>query len=69
MKEGRSIFTILTGKPTGKGPLERSRHKWEDNIRINLKQIGVSSRYWIDSAQFRDYWKAIVNSSLNLRVF
>ena len=68
MEEGRSAFKILTGKPTGKGPLLRRRRRWEDNIRMNLKETGVSSRNWVDSAQDRDYWRALVNVALILRV-
>ena len=49
-----SSFKILTGKPTGKRPLERRR--WEDNIRMDLKEIGINTRNWVYSAQDRDYW-------------
>ena len=66
MEEGRSAFKILTGKPTGKRPLGRSR--WEDNIRMNLKEIGLDTRNWVDSAQDRDYSKVLMNSVLYLRV-
>ena len=48
-------FKILTGKPTGKRPLGRPRHSWEDNIRTDLKEIGGNMRNWVDSAQDRDY--------------
>ena len=68
MEEGRSAFKILTGKPTGKIPLERPRHKWEDNIRMNLEEIGINTRNSIDSVQDRDYWRALVNAALNLQV-
>ena len=61
-------FVILTGKPTGKRPLGRPRHRWEDNIRMNLEDIGINAGYWVDSAQDRDYWRALVNAALNLRV-
>ena len=50
-----SAFKILTGKPTGKMLLGRPKRRWEDNIRIYLKEIGVSTRNWADSAQDRDY--------------
>ena len=60
MEEGRSAFKILTGKPTEKRPLGRSRCRWEDNIRIDLKEIGINMRNWIDSAQDKDYWRALV---------
>ena len=54
MEESRSAFKILTGKPTGKRPLGRSKSRWEDNIRMDLKEIGNSKRNWVDSAQDRD---------------
>ena len=68
MEEGRSTFIILTGKPTGKRPLGRPRHRWEDNIRMDLKEIGINAGNWVDSAQARNYWRALVNTALNLRV-
>jgi hypothetical protein len=55
MEEGRSTFKILTGKPKGERPIERPRHRWEDNIRMDLKEVGVNMRNWINSAQDRDY--------------
>ena len=68
MEEGRSAFKIVTGKPTGKRPLGRPRRKWEDNIRLNLEEIGINAGNWVDSAQDRDYWRALVNVALNLWV-
>ena len=59
---------ILTVKHTGKIPLRRSRSKQEDYIRIDLREICINKRNWIDSNQDRDYWGALVNSVLNLRV-
>ena len=53
MEEGRSSFKILTGKPIGKGPLRRSSRRWEDYVRMNLKEIIVKARIWVDSAQIR----------------
>ena len=67
MEEGRSPFKILTGKPTGKRPLGRPRRRWEDNIRMEL-EIGISAGNWVDSAQDRNYWRALVIAALNLRV-
>jgi len=58
MEEGRSAFKILTGKPTGRRPLGRLRRRWEDNI-MDLKEIGINTRNWVDSAQDRDYWRAL----------
>ena len=61
--EGRCAFKILTGKPAGKRPLGRPGRRWEDNIRMDL-----NAGNWVDSAQNRDYWRALVNAALNLRV-
>ena len=55
-------------KPTGKSPLGRPRRRWEDNIRIYFEEIGVNAGNSVDSAQDRDYWRALVNAALNLRV-
>jgi len=68
MKEGRSAFNILTGKPTGKIPLGKPRRRWEDYIRMDLEEIGINAGNWVDSAQDRDYWRALVSAALNLRV-
>ena len=68
MEEGRITFKILTGTPTGKRPLGKPRSRWEDNIRMNLKEIGIDLRNWVDSTQDSDYWRAVVNEALNLRV-
>ena len=51
---------------TGKMPLGRLRRRWEGNIRMDLKDIGISKRNCVDSAQNRDYWRALVNAALNL---
>ena len=68
MEEVRSAFKVLIGKPTGQRPIGRPRCRWEDNIRMDLKQVGINTRNWIDSAQDRDYWRALVNEALNLRI-
>ena len=68
MEESRSAFKILTRKPTGKRPLGRPRRRWEDNIRMDLEEIGINAGNWIDSAQDRNYWRDLVNAALNLRV-
>ena len=57
----------LTGKPTEKRSLGRPRHRWED-IRMNLKEIGINTRNWVDWAQDRNYWRALVNAALGVRV-
>ena len=68
MEEGTSAFKILSGKSTGKRPLGRPRRRWEDNIRMNLKQLGVNTRNWVNSAQNTDFWRALVYSARNLWV-
>ena len=68
MEEGRIAFKILTGTPTGKRPLGRLRPRWEDNIRMDLEEIGIYAGNWVVSAQDRNYWRALVNAALNLRV-
>ena len=68
MEEGRSAFIILPGKPIGKRPLGRPRRRWEDNIRMDLEEIGINAVNWVVSVLDRDYWSALVNAALNLRV-
>jgi hypothetical protein len=68
MKEGRSALKIFTDKPTGKRPVERPRSRWKDNIRMNLKEIGIDTRNWTDLAPDKGYWRALVNEALTLRV-
>ena len=63
---GTSSFKMLTGKLRGKRPLKRPSLRWEDNITINLTEIGIIMRRWVDSAQDRGYWGALVNAALNL---
>ena len=69
MEEGRSIFKTLKGrpKPTGKRPLGRPWRRWEDNIIMDLEDICINAGNWSDSAQDRDYLRALVNATLNLR--
>ena len=63
MEEGRSAFKILTGTPAG-----RPMRRWEDNIRMDLNEIGINTRNWVDLTLDRDNWRALVNASLNLKV-
>ena len=65
MEEGRSAFKILTGKITGSRSLGRPRTGWEDNIRMDLKEMSVGIRSWINSAKNRDYWRVILNEALD----
>ena len=55
MEEGRSAFKILTDTPAGKRPLERLRRRWENNIKMDLKEIGINMKKWVDTAQDMDY--------------
>ena len=68
MEEGRSAFKILTGKPIGKRHLGTPKRRWEDNIRMDLEEIGINAWNWVDSAQDRNYWRALVNATSSLRV-
>ena len=58
MGEGRSAFKILSGKPTEKRPLGRPRRRWEDNIRMELEEIGINAGNWVDSAQDKNYFES-----------
>ena len=68
MKEGRNAFQITAGKSTGKRNLEMPKHRWDGNIIMDLKEIGINTINWIDLTQDMDYWNTLVNSALNLRV-
>jgi hypothetical protein len=69
MGEERNVQRVLMGKPEGKRPLGRPRRRWEDGIRMDLREIGWGSVDWIQLAQDRDRWRALVNTVMNLRVF
>jgi hypothetical protein len=66
--EKRNAYRILVGKPEGKRLLERPRRRCEDNIKMDLRKIGWRGIDWIDLAQDRDEWRALVNTEMNLRV-
>jgi hypothetical protein len=68
MGEGRNVYRVLVGKSEGRGPLERPRRRWEDGIRMDLTEIGWGDVEWIQVAQDRDRWRAVVNAVMNLRV-
>jgi hypothetical protein len=68
MGEGRNLYRVLVGKPEGKGPLERPRRRWEEGIKMDLREIGWRGVEWIHLAQDRDRWWAVVNAVMNLRV-
>ena len=64
----RNGRNILTGKPSGRRPLGSPRRRWEDNIRMDLEEMDINVGNWVDSTQDRNYWRALVNVALNLRV-
>ena len=66
--ERRGIYGVLVEKPEGKRPLGRPRRRWEDNIKMDLEEVGCGGMDWIDLAQDRDRWRALVNVVMNLRV-
>ena len=68
MGEGRGAYRVLVGKPEGRRPLERARYRWEDNIKMDLREVGWWGIDWIDLAQGRDRWRAVVNTVMNLQV-
>jgi hypothetical protein len=68
MGEGRGAYRILVGRPEGKRPLRRPRRRWEDNIKMDLQEVGWVGMDWIDMAQDRDRWQAVVNAVMNLRI-
>jgi hypothetical protein len=68
MAEGRGVYRVLVGKPEGKRPLGRPRHRWEDNIKNDLQEVGGGCGDWMELAQDRDRWRALVGTVRNLRV-
>ena len=68
MEEGRGVHKVLVRKPEGKRPLGRQRRRWEDNIRIDLHEVKWSCGDWMELAQDRDRWRALVSTVMNFRV-
>jgi len=68
MGERRGIFRVLVGKPEGKRPLGRPRHRWEDNIEMNLKEVGCGGMDWIELSQDRYSWRTRESAIMDLRV-
>jgi hypothetical protein len=68
MGECRGVYRVFIGKPEDKRPLGRPSHRWEDNIKMDLREIGIDGANWIRLAQDRIQWRAFVNTVMNLRV-
>ena len=68
MGERRGVYRVLEGKPGGKRPLGRPRHRWEDNIKTDLQEVGCGIMDWIELAQYRDRWRALATAVMNLWV-
>jgi hypothetical protein len=68
MGEGRGFHRVLVGRPEGKSPLGRPRRRWEEKIKLDLKEIGIDVANWIQLAQDRVQWRAFVNTVMKLRV-
>ena len=68
MEEGRGVHKVLVGKPEGKRPLGRPRSRWEDNIRMDLQEVGMGCGDWMGLAQDRDRWRALVSMVMNFWV-
>ena len=66
--DSRGVYRVLVEKPEGKRPLGRLRRRWEDNIKMDLQEVGCRGMDWIDLAQDRDRWRSLVNAVMNLRV-
>jgi len=68
MGESRGVYKILVGKHEVKIPVGRPRHRWEDNIKMDLQELGCEGTDWIELSQTRDRWRALVDAVMNLRV-
>ena len=68
MKEVRGVHKVLVRKPEGKTPLGRPRRRWEDNIKMDLQKVGRGCEDWMELAQDRDRWRALVSTVMNFRV-
>ena len=68
MGERRGVYRVLVGKPEGKRRLERPRRRWEDNIKMELQEVGCGGMDWIELFHDRDRWRALVNAVMNIQI-
>jgi hypothetical protein len=68
MGEDRGVYRVLVGKPEGKSPLVRPRRRWEDNVKMDLQEVGRGGGDWMELAQDRDRWRALVGTVRNFRI-
>jgi hypothetical protein len=68
MGERRGVYSVLVGEPEGKIPLGRPRHRWEDNIKMDIQEVGCGLMDWTELARGSDRWRELVNAIMNLRV-
>jgi hypothetical protein len=68
MEEGRGVYGVVVGRPEGKKPLGRPRRRWKDNIKMDLRKLGIDGANWIQLAQDRAQWQTFVSTVMNLRV-
>jgi hypothetical protein len=68
MGEGRGVYRVLVGRPEGKRPLGRPRRRWENNIKMDLRETGINGENWITLAEVKVQWRAFMNTVMNLRV-
>jgi hypothetical protein len=68
MGERRGVYRVLMRTPEGKRPLGRPRHRWEDNIKMDFKEVGCGGIYWVELAQDREMCRALLNAVMNIRV-
>jgi hypothetical protein len=66
--KGRGVYRVLVGKPEGKRPLGKHRHRWEDNINMDIQEVGCGGMEWNELGQDTDRWRALVNAVMNRRV-
>jgi len=68
MEQGRGVYRVLVGKPEGKRPLGRPRRRWEDNIKMDLQEVGRGCGDWMELARDRDRWRTLASKVMNIRV-